>query len=155
MKTGETYEFLNDEENPLASPNTHAVAAILTAGGELAPSGGYQHTLSKDDTGKSRRTVTWLLREKPIEIGGEILSTKEFLRRWRDRTWCLANPDHPISWIKAYQENLTELRNQISTQSPMVRITRGGRIFTLTTRRAEDGTLVPDENAEKLLRRFS
>jgi len=155
MKPGETYQFLKDEENPLASPNTHVVASLLTAGGELCQPGGYQHTLSKDDQGKSRRTVTWLLKEKPIDIGGETISTKEFLRRWRDRPWCLANPDHPISWMKAYQENLGELRNQIASQSPQVRITRGGRIFTLTTRRAEDGTLVPDENAEKLLRQFS
>lgn len=151
MKPGETYEYLSDGENPLRSPNTQCVAALLTAGGRLAESGAYTHAVSEQN-GRTVRSVTWLLKEVPLDLGGETISTKEFLRRWRDRSWAQEHPDHPIAWMKAYQGNLSEMRDQIRGQLPQIRIQRGGRTYTLTTRLAEDGTLVPDEMGEKLLR---
>jgi hypothetical protein len=153
MKAGETYSYLTDDENPLRSPNTHAVSALLTAGGRLADCGAYTHTLSEQG-GKQQRSVTWLMKEIPIEIGGETISTAEFLRRWRDREWAFDHPDHPIAWMKAYQGNLTAMREQIRGQLPQIRIQRGKRTYTLTTKLAEDGSLVPDEMGEKLLKQF-
>jgi len=154
IEKGSTYQFLRDEENPLRSPNTQAVTALLTAGGLLAQPGGYTHTMF-EEKGRSVRHVTWLLEDKKIEIAGETITTGEFLKRWKDLSWCRAHPDHPIAWMRAYQSNLDEMRNQIRSQTPQVRITRGGMTYNLTTKVAEDGSLVPDEEAERLLKSLS
>jgi hypothetical protein len=154
IQKGSTYQFLRDEENPLRSPNTQAVTALLTAGGALAQPGGYTHVM-RQENGRTVRNVTWLLEDKKIEISGETITPGEFLRRWKDLSWCRAHPDHPIAWMRAYQGNLDGMRDQIRSQSPQVRITRGGMTYNLTTKVAEDGSLIPDEAAERLLKHLS
>lgn len=154
IKKGSTYQFLRDEENPLRSPNTQAVTALLTAGGSLAQPGGYTHTV-RQENGRTVRNVTWLLEDKKIEIAGETITPGEFLKRWKDLSWCRAHAHHPIAWMRAYQGNLDEMRDQIRSQSPQVRITHGGMTYNLTTKVDEDGSLVPDEEAERLLKHVS
>lgn len=129
MNLNEKLSLLVDHQHPLSSPNTHAVAAALTSGGSLADQG-YLDTIEEGYDGKPRRTVVWLLKESQIEfksVAAETISQSEFLRRWNDREWIKANPDHPISFIRAYQENLASLRDQIKGASPTIKVTRGGR----------------------------
>lgn len=156
MSPGDRFEYLRDQENPLKSPNTHAITALLTSGGALSDKGGYSHDVEQQQ-GSLRRTVTWLMKEQPIEFrpfSGETISTHEFLKRWRDRAWLEANPDHPITWMACYQSNLSEMRDQIRNQTPRIALKKGGKTFYITTKKAEDGTLVPDEEGRKFLERF-
>lgn len=125
----EKLSLLVDNEHPLSSPNTHAVAASLTAGGNLSDQG-YLDTIEEGHDGRPRRTVVWLLKDSQIEfkpVAGETISQAEFLKRWNDRKWLAENPDHPIAFIRAYQDNLTSLRDQIKQATPTIKITRGGR----------------------------
>lgn len=129
MNLNEKLSLLVDHQHPLSSPNTHAVAAALTSGGSLGEQG-YLDTIEEGHDGKPRRTVVWLLKDSEIEfkaIPAEKISQAEFLRRWHDRQWLTENPDHPIAFIRAYQDNVSELRNQIKNASPTIKVTRGGR----------------------------
>lgn len=131
---------LSDHEHPLKSSNTHLVAATTTAGGELAPQG-YLDTIEQGVDGKPRRTVVWLLADKQIEISpfaGETISTQEFIRRWMDREWLKANPDHPITFMRYYQTNLQSLRDAIREQTPTLKITKGGRSAFLSANATEE-----------------
>jgi len=129
ISLNEKLSLLLDHEHPLSSPNTQSVAASLTAGGQLADRG-YLDTIEEGHDGKPRRTVVWLLKDAQIEFKAteaETISQAEFLKRWNDREWLAANPDHPISYVRAYQENLSSLRNHIKSATPTIKIVRGGR----------------------------
>lgn len=129
MNINEKLSLLIDNEHPLSSPNTHAVAAALTSGGNLADQG-YLDTIEEGAGGNPRRTVVWLLKDSQIEFKAtpaETISQAEFLRRWNDREWLRSNPDHPIAFIRAYQDNLSALRTQIRECGPTIKVTRGGR----------------------------
>lgn len=120
---------LKDHEHPLKSPNTHLVAAAATSGAELSEQG-YLDTIEQDGAGNPRRTVVWSLKEKEIEFKsfeGETISTAEFLRRWKSLEWCKANPDHPIAFLRMYQDSLNLLRDHINKAAPTLMVKRGGR----------------------------
>jgi hypothetical protein len=120
---------LADHEHPLKSANTHLVAAACTSGAELSPDG-YLDTIEQGAEGKPRRTVVWVMQSKEISFGSfeaEKISTQEFLRRWNDKAWCAANPDHPIVFMRYYQQTLAKLRDAIRDQTPTIKVTRGGR----------------------------
>ena len=129
MIQNQKLSVLKDNEHPLKSPNTHLVAACATAGGELVEKG-YLDTIEQTEHGDPRRTVVWLMKEKEIEfkpIAGEKISTSEFLRRWKSLEWCKENPDHPIAYLRMYQDSLNQLRDQINKAAPTLMIKRGGR----------------------------
>jgi hypothetical protein len=129
MTLNENLSLLVDNEPPLSSPNTHAVAASLTCGGQLAENG-YLDTIEQGADGRPRRTVVWLLRSTEIEFrafDGETISQVEFLKRWSDKEWIRSNPDHPISFMKCLMENVSSLRSEIKNTAPTIKVTRGGR----------------------------
>jgi hypothetical protein len=129
MNTNEKLSVLVDHQHPLSSANTHAVAAALTSGGSLGENG-YLDTIEQGNDGKPRRTVVWLLKDAEIEFrafAGEKVSQVDFLKRYQDREWIAANPDHPISYMKCLMENVNSLRDQIKNASPTIKVTRGGR----------------------------
>lgn len=139
MNLNENLSLLVDHEHPLSSPNTHAVAASLTCGGDLAPDG-YLDTIEQGYDGKPRRTVVWLLKSSQIEFKpfeGETISQGEFLKRWNDREWITSHPDHPISFMKCLMENTNALRNQIKDASPTIKVTRGGRAAFIPAKASE------------------
>jgi len=154
MKTGKTYNYLKDDVDPLKSPNTHAIAALITCDGKLVDEGGYINAVESVE-GKNRRTVVWVAEEQPIRFeafAGETLSTAEFLRRWNDREWLKSNLDHPITFLKTYQDKVNKLRDAIKENPPSLKISRGnGATSYISTTRAEDGKLVPTERGLKLL----
>jgi len=129
IDTNTKVSVLADHEHPLKSANTHLVAAACTSGSELAPQG-YLDTIEQGNDGKPRRTVVWLMADKEIDFAafaGEKISTQEFIRRWLDKEWLAANPDHPITFMRYYQQTLAKLRDAIRDQTPTIKVTRGGR----------------------------
>lgn len=140
MNLNESISLLVDHEHPLSSPNTHAVAASITCGGNLAPDG-YLDTIEQGADGKPRRTVVWLLKDEQIRFKAfeaETISQGEFLKRWTDREWVKANPDHPIAFMKCLMENVNALRNQIKEASPVIKVTRGGRAAFIPAKASEE-----------------
>jgi hypothetical protein len=135
----ENLSLLVDHEHPLSSANTHAVAASITCGGNLAENG-YLDTIEQGIDGKPRRTVVWLLKSSQIEFkafAGETISQSEFLKRWNDRQWIIDNPDHPIAFMKCLMENVGSLRNEIKNASPTIKVTRGGRAAFIPSNASE------------------
>jgi hypothetical protein len=121
--------IIADNELPLKSPNTHLVAASACAGGELAENG-YLDTIEQAQDGSPRRSVVWCMDEKEIVFNGfigETIMQSEFIRRWTSKTWCDENPDHPIAFMKFYQETLSRLRDHLKKQTPTLMIKKGGR----------------------------
>ena len=129
IDTNTKVSVLADHEHPLKSANTHLVAAACTSGAELAPQG-YLDTIEQGLDGNPRRTVVWLMADKEISfsaVEAETISTQEFIRRWMDKEWLAANPDHPITFMRYYQQTLAKLRDAIRDQTPTIKVTRGGR----------------------------
>jgi len=146
IDTNTKVSVLADHEHPLKSSNTHLVAAVATSGGELAPQG-YLDTIEQGADGKPRRTVVWLLSDKEIdftESAGEKISTQEFIRRWLNREWLEQNPNHPITYMRYYQQTLEKLRDAIKDQTPTIKVTRGGRAAYIPAN-------ATDEERQKLL----
>lgn len=131
IKQGQRYAVLKDNpKHPLSSPNTQLVAALLASGGKLSQ-GGYADTIGESHDGSPRRTVVWLMEETEINFfltDGRVekVMTSEFIKRWNDRAWIEANADHPISFMKAYQIQLSNLRDHIKNSTPLVEVKRGG-----------------------------
>jgi hypothetical protein len=130
MKIGQSIEFLRDQEPPLKSTNTRVIAAALSCGCKPAEKA-YSDTVEDTPEGP-KRVVTWIMDgdEKavfePIEKREE-LSFSEVRARFTDRQWCIANPNHPIAYIRAYYDNLNSLLDFVRQQKPMVLIRRGNK----------------------------
>jgi len=129
IETNKKFSVVSDHEAPLKSANTHLIAAACTSGGMLYKDG-YLDTIGQGHDGKPCRTVVWLMEEKEITFSAtqkETISTQEFIRRWHDREWCAANPDHPIVFMRYYQATLTQLREAIRNETPTLVVKKGGR----------------------------
>lgn len=150
IRQGQKYAVLKDNPtHPLSSPNTQLVSAILASGGKLAE-GGYADTIGEGLDGKPRRTVVWLLEEQPLSFyltDGTIekVMTSEMIRRWNDRSWIDGNADHPISFMRAYQIQLSNLRDHIKGSTPLVEVRRGGSVAYIDPS-------APKEKTDRLLR---
>jgi len=156
MRTGQSYNYLRDDQDPLKSPNTQAIAALLTCGGELVKEGGYLNALGTQD-GKPTRTVVWVAEENIItfeDFKGETIKTSELLRRWNDREWLSANLDHPITYLRTFMEKIGKLRDAIRDNPPQLHIQKSGRSCYVSTTRGPDGKLIPTEKGKKMLDLF-
>jgi hypothetical protein len=156
MKTGQTYHYLKDDQDPLKSPNTQAIAALLSCGGELVKEGGYLNAIGTEE-GKPTRTVVWVAEDRKItfeDFKGETISTNELLRRWNDREWLAANLNHPITYMRTHMEKIGKLRDAIRDNPPQLHIQKSGRSAYISTTRGPDGKLVPTERGKKLLELF-
>lgn len=154
----ESLSVLVDRENPpRRSPNTRAVAASLIFGGQLSPDG-YLDTVEEDGDRKPRHTSVWILRDKEITFppfAGETITQGEFLKRWRDREWLAANPDHPIANAIHLLQQIDVLRDFIHGKPPSIRLLRGSRSAVIDMEWAPDGSARPSAEGKKILDRFN
>lgn len=134
MQPGQTIEFLRDHEAPLKSVNTRAVAAALSCGCKPAEQS-FSYTVEDSDKGP-RRLVTWIMDGEakavfePIQQREE-LSFSEVTKRFFDRDWCIDNPNHPISYLRAYHDNLTNLLKFVKTSQPAMLFRRGNKTVVI------------------------
>ena len=122
---------LKDDLPPLKSTNTALVAAATTCGFMLSIDSPYTHTMEETGKGTAQQTI-WCLQDMEAEFlpqfKAEKLSTGEFIRRFRDTAWRLANPHHPIAYMAWFHETNQRLRENVKKQKPLFMIRRGGRI---------------------------
>lgn len=142
-----TVRVLKDATSPLKSENTLMVCAATTSGiplhthidpdtGEKSGAG-FQETIEKvepsaaNPTGTKRQTV-WLLTDEKIEFrpipACETIDTAEFIRRYKDKEWRAANPDHPIAYMAWMHETYSRLREKLRDHKPTLMIRRGNRV---------------------------
>ena len=154
MENGTTYHWVAEEakseqmpdgkvrfaNNPLTSPNTQLIAAALTSGFKLVEPGGFRDTVEQTDRGPLRR-VEWFIdgaTRGSFRSPDEGIEFPEFRRRFESEEWCLANPDHPISFLRWAFRAHSQLRDRIRTLKPAALIRRGNRQVTLPANLPED-----------------
>ena len=124
--------ILKDDQAPLKSPNTALVAAATTSGIPLSEDQPFLHTIEEDAaTGQTKRQTVWCLRDMEIEFlpqfEPERIATAEFVRRFRDAAWRMANPHHPIAYMAWMHETHQRLRERIRDNKALLMVRRGNR----------------------------
>ena len=123
--------FLRDDQPPLKSDLTHLVAAAVICGFEFANHKPLLDTL-EEVNGEPKRSVTWSLDGaskatfRP-QFTERTFDLAEFRQCFESIEWCRANPDHPISYLRAFSDAMTSLRNELRTQKPLLLVRRGKR----------------------------
>ncbi|MBE2180216.1 MAG: hypothetical protein IAE97_07065 [Chthoniobacterales bacterium] len=148
MKSGFTYHWVAEESrgeqngqkvsfanNPMVSPNTQLIASALISGFKLVEPGGFRDTVEQTDRGPVRR-VEWFIDGGSratfrTAAGSEDIEFPEFRRRYESEDWCLANPDHPIAFMRWAFRAHGQLRDRIRTLKPAALIRRGNRHITV------------------------
>ncbi len=162
MQSGTTFHWIAEEaagkqqpdgkltfaNNPMVSPNTQLIAAALTSGFRLVDPGGYRDTVEQTEAGPVRR-VEWFIDGASrgsfrTPAGVEEVEFPEFRRRYESEDWCLANPDHPIAFLRWAFRAHGHLRDRIRTLKPAALIRKGNRQVTIP-----DG--LPEPKRQQLL----
>ena len=135
MKQGDSPVFWKSKEHPAASFLTRIAAAAFAVGFDLLTPKCFQHHVRVDENADPDpeaapdRRVTWIwngkqkVRFRPNFADEEITIT-EFRRRFEDLDWIQANPDHPISYMRAFLEQSRKTMAQVSGE-PALLVIRG------------------------------
>ena len=134
LRRGDSPAFWKNDENPITSFLTRCVAAAFACGFDLLSPKCFQHHVmvdesAPDDDDEPDRSVTWIwdgkqtVKFRPIPAEEDI-SILEFKRRFEDLEWIQANPDHPISYMRAFLEQSRKTMAKVSGP-PALRIRRG------------------------------
>jgi len=144
MKEGQQVHFIRDDQPPLKSEVTVLIAAMLACGFKYASDKPLLDTIEEEE-GAPKRSVTWSLDGSvKAAFKDETLDLIEFRRRFESRDWCLAHPDHPIAYLRAFSDALSSLRNELRAMKPLLLVRRGRR-FALIPQDA-----APEKKAELL-----
>ncbi|MFK5923273.1 MAG: hypothetical protein QM496_13935 [Verrucomicrobiota bacterium] len=136
---GSTPVIWKGKENPLTDFMTRCAFAALTSGCDLISDKGFQHTVADDaetvaDLDASR-SVTWIWdNNKTAHFGPvaeETISIQEFERRFMSDTWYLENPEHPISYMRAFLEKSRDGFGKIASIKPSRRVCRDDAVATV------------------------
>ena len=133
MKQGSTISIVREYDTPpIESRNTRLIAGAIASGGEFGTEKAFSDTI-EDVSGTPKRTVTWLMdgakkmRFSPI-AKEEDITFVEFHKRFNSQEWCEENPNHPISYMRAFSEHHSRLVDKIKTMRPMLLIRKGKRL---------------------------
>jgi hypothetical protein len=135
MKTGQKIVFVRGEEPPHRSPDTALVAAALVSGIKLAGNKPFLDTI-EEVGGEAKRAVSWSL-DGASEItfrpafSEETMDFAEFRHRFEDDSWCRANPDHPIAYLRALSDTLLSLQDHLRGRKPALLIRKGKRFAVI------------------------
>lgn len=136
IRPGQTIEFVREHDvPPTKSNNTRLISAAFSCGLQPLPDGAYSDTV-QDTANGPKRTVTWAMDGdvkaifEPIAEREE-LTFLEFRKRFDDLDWCLANPNHPIAYLRAFADNERRLLEFVKKQKPSILIERGNRTVVL------------------------
>jgi len=136
MKEGQQVQFIRDDQAPLKSEVTSLVAAMLACGFKYASDKPLLDTIEEVD-GAPKRSVTWSMDgSAKATFNDEALDLAEFRERFESRDWCQTHPDHPIAYLRAFNDALSLLRNQLRLMKPLMLI-RKGRRFALIPQDAD------------------
>jgi hypothetical protein len=133
MKQGDTIAIVREtNDHPARSRNTRLIAAAISSGAVFASGQALCDAVEETANGP-RRTVTWLMDGaakmtfEPID-GSEEITFDEFRRRFESLDWCEANPNHPISYLRAMSDHHSRLLDRIKSNRPMLLKRKGKRV---------------------------
>jgi len=128
MNIGDKIHFTRDDKHPIESIQTDLMVAWSSCGGEIA---NYRHSIEKMPDGTNRREVVWSTKDINVIIQGEEIGFQEFRRRFYDKDWCEANPEHAISYLAAFSANKRQAMALIKSSKPFAQIRKGNKIAFL------------------------
>lgn len=104
------------------------VVAAATVSGIRIPEDGYERVIDGFDP--KQMTAAFALEDRDDvhfsnDFESETIDTKTFARRMQNEAWCLANPNHPISYMYWALRSYTEMVKAIRDQKPMILFQRG------------------------------
>jgi len=136
MKEGQQVQFIRDDQAPLKSEVTSLVAAMLACGFKYASDKPLLDTI-EEVNGAPKRSVTWSMDGSvKAAFNDETIDLAEFRQRFENRDWCQTHPDHPIAYLRAFNDALSLLRTQLRLMKPLMLI-RKGRSFALIPQDAD------------------
>ena len=120
---GARLELVSDNKKAAHSPNTRLVASALACGFKYGTDKPFMESYEEVD-GETQVSVTWLMdastkvpftwvenQEGKLIAREESITFGEFRSRYIDREWIEANPDHPISYLRAtHTQHLSMLK---------------------------------------------
>jgi len=102
-----------------ATSNTCLAAALTAVGIPLA-----EKPFIRVVGDGGERTV-WLF--EPASLCGKFV-TKTLIEAWSDKSWHLANPEHPFAYIKCALLNREQLVDKVKRDVPLACVQRRGKI---------------------------
>lgn len=153
VRQGQTIKSLRGEGRPLMADTLGIVAAALACDMEFS---GPQCLLDTVEEGGVIKHVWTFDGESAatfrVPQGTESVEFNEFVRRFKDEAWCMANADHPIAYLRAMWDQLTWLRSQLRERKPALKLQKviedGEETRTVTAIIPQD--CPPEERAEYL-----
>jgi len=116
FRVGQVFHQITDSESPLKSANTDLVGAWLTAGGKLF-NRGYEDVVED-----GKRFVTWVIDGSvTTTIDGEEITFEQFQDRFLNQHWCETHPESGITFMRAFRDNLRDLKKWAKEQPTGVR----------------------------------
>jgi hypothetical protein len=129
-------------DRPLESLEAAAAIAALTFGFRLIPkaeAANFEDYVEELPDGTLRRESVWVFDDSgTVQILGETITLSDFFARFRDLTWCDANPDSPIANARHLHENTQLWRQHFRENPPMVLIRKGQRTLKLRADATEE-----------------
>lgn len=160
LRQGQSIRKLVGEGPPLMAFEFGIVAAARACGIEFVGEQSFLDTISTQSDGSVKRSHSWCFNGDSLATfnvpqGTETIHFGEFERRFRDLSWCQANPDHPITHMRAMWDYIMAFRDELRGRKPhkMLRkqVVDGEETRTVTA-------LIPDpcdpEEQAEILRKF-
>ena len=147
LSVGTKIEIIRDSMSPYQSPNTRLVSAARACGFEWGIKDPFMDAIEEKPDGTIERTVTWVMnaaqkrefvwahREKDgtLTAKSEEIDFNEFRSRFLSLEWIEANPDHPISYLRATHRHHGRMLATIKTLPQHVVVRNGARIASIPT----------------------
>ena len=129
MKKGDSIKTLAAPGSPRRSPSRGPVCAALACG---LPYYGTKPLVDfiEEVKGVAERKHVWTFEgdatcEFKPAFKAESIEFNELVRRFNSDEWCLANPHHPIAYMRAMFDKLNALEERLKTMKPLLKIQRG------------------------------
>jgi hypothetical protein len=158
LTVGTKVEILRDSMSPYQSPNTRLVSAARACGFEWGTSDSFMDAIEEKLDGTIERTVTWVMNaaqkrefiwaertaDGTLVAKSEEIDFNEFRNRFLNLDWISANPDHPISYLRATHRHHGRMLATIKTLPQHVIVRNGARTASIPT------NATPEERARAL-----
>lgn len=129
MEQGQSVKFIHGEGSPLKSSTLALVAALRVCGISFLNTKPLLDAVEEKD-GELERRFVWSFGGQATALfrpafAEESIGLHEFAKRFNDAAWCRANADHPIAFLRAFADELTNLRTALKDMKPLLKIVRG------------------------------
>ncbi|WP_009963025.1 hypothetical protein [Verrucomicrobium spinosum] len=155
MEKGQGITFIKGTGSPIQSPTLGQVSVALASGIAFSSDKCLLDTV-EDRDGVLHREHVWTFDADSTatfrpNFPAETITLAELVKRFDDVEWCRANPDHPISYMRALWGTRAGLVKRVKERKPLEKITESDGEHTSIVLIPQDAT---DEERAEMLREF-